>query len=244
MPESKTLETIAVTNSLESFAPIAPRSLQAVVTEKLTWAILEGRLQAGSRLVEREIAESFHVSKTPVREALQELARRGLVVGRTYSGMAVRTVEPAFVREIYEVRAVVETEALRMAVPFHTDETRALVRQALDRASSAGNAHDLVKLSFSNRRFHTLLTEPCPNVLMRRLIDDVSDQVALITVAGWRHAFTWIEEATEHAAIFEAVEAKDADEAAERMQAHIRRALVALLNHYEAETPSDASQRR
>ena len=224
--------------------PIEPQSLQAAVREKLTLAILDGRLQPGERLVEREIAELFQVSKTPVREALQELARRGLVTFRAYRGMEVRTIEPSIARQIYEVRAVLEPEAVRQAMPFQDAATHAEIAAVLRHARAAGDAHDLVDLAVSNRLFHSLLYRPCPNELLRELIDDVADQVALITVAGWRAAFTWEEEALEHEAIFAAVEAGRAGEAGRLLESHIRRSLKGLLRNYENATPKDESQRR
>jgi DNA-binding GntR family transcriptional regulator len=224
--------------------PIEPFSLQAVVRDKLTHAILDGRLQPGDRLVEREIAALFQVSKTPVREALQELARRGLVTFRAYRGMEVRTIEPQLVRQIYEVRAALEPEALRQAMPLHDDMTKAELQSTLRESHIAGQAHDLVDLAVSNRLFHSLLYKPCPNDLLRGMIDDLADQVALISVAGWRAAFTWQEEAREHEAIFAAVETGKVREAAKLLESHIRRSLTGLLRNYEKATPSDESQRR
>ncbi|MES1248318.1 MAG: GntR family transcriptional regulator [Actinomycetota bacterium] len=224
--------------------PIEPQSLQAVVRDKLTRAILDGRLQPGDRLVEREIASLLQVSKTPVREALQELARRGLVTFRAYRGMEVRTIEPRLVQQIYEVRAVLEPEALRLAMPLHDATTKAELASTLRESHVAGQAHDLVDLAVSNRLFHSLLYAPCPNELLRGMIDDVADQVALISVAGWRATFTWEEEAREHEAIFAAVEAGKVRDATKLLESHIRRSLKGLLRNYENATPSDDSQRR
>jgi DNA-binding GntR family transcriptional regulator len=224
--------------------PIEMQSLQTVVREKLTRAILDGRLQPGDRLVEREIATLYQVSKTPVREALQELSRRGLVTFRAYRGMEVRTIEPHIVLQIYQVRAVLEPEALRLAIPFQDETTKEEIASALRHARVAGDAHDLVDLAVSNRLFHSLLYKDCPNDLLRELIEDVADQVALITVAGWRAAFTWEEEAREHEAIFAAVEAGKAGEAARLLESHIRRSLKGLLGNYEKAIPREASQRR
>lgn len=224
--------------------PIEPLSLQAAVRDKLVRAILDGRLQPGDRLVEREIAASFQVSKTPVREALQELARRGLVTFRAYRGMEVRTIEPQLVQQIYEVRAVLEPEALRLAMPLHDETTKAELRATLRESNVAGQAHDLVDLAVSNRLFHSLLHKPCPNDLLRGLIDDLADQVALISVAGWRATFTWQEEAREHEAIFAAVEEGKTREAPKLLESHIRRSLKGLLRNYEKDTPSDDNHRR
>src|SRR5215218_2376366 len=95
--------------ALPSLAPLSPHASRAdVVSEALRRAILGGALPSGERLVERDIAARLNVSKTPVREALRDLARRGLVTAHPYRGTVVRDVDPDMARHIYEVRALLE----------------------------------------------------------------------------------------------------------------------------------------
>jgi DNA-binding GntR family transcriptional regulator len=204
---------------------IQPRALPDFVASSLRRAILEGVFQPGERLVERQIAEQFQISKTPVREALQELKRRGLVTSRTHRGTEVRTVDARMVREIYQVRIALEPEAIRHAVPCHDDETKAALKTTLERAADAGRRGDLVELIFINRELHALLLEPCPNQMLKDLIEELSDQVALIAVSGWRTRPSWVDEGEQHTQIVDAVERGDADDAAALLRLHIEQSL-------------------
>jgi DNA-binding GntR family transcriptional regulator len=205
---------------------IQPRALPDFVADSLRRAILEGVFTPGERLVERQIAEQFQISKTPVREALQELKRRGLVTSRTHRGTEVRVVDAQMVRDIYQVRMALEPEAIRYAVPEHDETTWAALRALLARAADAGQRGDLVELIFVNRELHTLLLEPCPNQMLKDMIEELSDQVALIAVSGWRTRPSWAAEGEQHTRIVEAVERGDADGAAALLRAHIEQSLV------------------
>jgi DNA-binding GntR family transcriptional regulator len=208
-----------------TFDAIHPRALPDFVAASLRRAILEGVFAPGERLVERQIAEQFQVSKTPVREALQELKRRGLVTSRTHRGTEVRVVDATMVRDIYQVRMALEPEAIRYAVPCHDAGTCAELRMVLERAAVAGQRGDLVELIFCNRELHALLLAPCPNQLLRDMIEELSDQVALIAVSGWRSRPSWVDEGEQHAAIVDAVERGDPDGAAVLLRAHIEQSL-------------------
>jgi DNA-binding GntR family transcriptional regulator len=87
--------------------------------------------------------------------------------------------------------------------------------------NAGGNGSDLGDRSIANRRFHRLLYARCENSHLRRILDDIQDQVAMISVATWRRRATWAEEESEHAAILDAVEAGQSDLAYKLMKEHI-----------------------
>jgi DNA-binding GntR family transcriptional regulator len=197
-----------------------------LVAETIERGILRGDLPAGDRLAERDLAERLGVSKTPVREALKVLARRGLVVSHAYRGTEVRTIRQEEARNIYQVRLLLEPEAVRLATPFHDSETLRACRVALEDADAAAERGEMADISLANRRFHRALYAPCKNELLVSLVEDVQDQVAMISVSAWRHEATWTHEADEHQAILHAVESRDAERASEMLAAHIRRFLA------------------
>src|ERR1700750_1350846 len=87
-------------------------SRTVAVLEAIKHAILTGELRPGQALVETDLAEVLGVSKTPVREALKTLAGAGLVTMSPYRGAAVRVVDAELARHVYDVRRLVEPEAL------------------------------------------------------------------------------------------------------------------------------------
>jgi DNA-binding GntR family transcriptional regulator len=202
-------------------ATVPPASRTDFVLESIKAGILSGKLRPGQALVEAELAASLVVSKTPVREALKTLAGSGLVVMSPYKGASVRVVDAELVRAVYEVRTVVEPEAVRYAVrkgaPF------AEAAEALAEATKAAEeGQDAARLSLINRRFHRAMCGGCGNPLMIRIVDDLRDQTALITVAGWGIQPTWEAEIGEHGAVLAAARAGDANRAAELMRRHIQ----------------------
>lgn len=196
-----------------------PASRTDFVLESIKAAILSGQLRPGQALVEAELAASLVVSKTPVREALKTLAGSGLVVMSPYKGAAVRVVDADLASAVYEVRTLMEPEALRRAVSINADFSEA--RAALTEATAALSTADQADMSLINRRFHRALYASCGNPLMIKILDDLRDQTALITVAGWGIQPTWEAELGEHQAVLVAAERGDADRAAELLRRHI-----------------------
>lgn len=194
-----------------------PSSRTDFVLESIKSAILSGELRPGQALVESELAAGLAVSKTPVREALKILAGFGLVMMSPYKGASVRIVDAELARSVYDVRALLEPEALRRSV--HRGADFGAARAAL---SDAAAGTDQASMSLANRRFHHALYVGCGNPLMIGILDDLRDQTALITVAGWGIRATWDVEAAEHAAILAAAEEGDADRAAELLRAHVQ----------------------
>src|SRR3954465_7658126 len=111
-----------------------PASRTEVVLEEIRRGILTRELLPGQPLVEAELAARLGVSKTPVREALKVLSNTGLVTFSPYKGASVCVVDAELARSVYDVRMVLEPEALRRAVrasdraPF--DEAGQILKEA------------------------------------------------------------------------------------------------------------------
>jgi DNA-binding GntR family transcriptional regulator len=90
-------------------------SLAKIVRNDMLSMILKGTLAPGQRISEPEIATRLGVSRVPVREALRELESSGLVVARKHSGVFVRRLEPIEVRDLYQLRALLDGFAGRQA---------------------------------------------------------------------------------------------------------------------------------
>jgi DNA-binding GntR family transcriptional regulator len=196
-------------------------SRAAAVADELERAILSGEIRPGEPLVERTLAESFGISKTPVREALKVLSHRGFVEAAPYRAIRVRLISAQEARHIYQVRSLIEPEAVRLAVPYHDEESLRRAAAALDAAEAA--KRDLAAKASANRRFHRALYEPCPNRLLCSLADGIQGQVALISVTAWMNSSTWTDEAAEHSAILLALRSGDPELAAGRLRNHIEK---------------------
>ncbi|MBV9381992.1 MAG: GntR family transcriptional regulator, partial [Streptosporangiaceae bacterium] len=157
-------------------------SRTVAVLDAIKHAILTGELRPGQSLVETDLAGVFGVSKTPVREALKTLAGAGLVTMSPYRGAVVRVVDDEQARHIYDVRLLLEPEALGRAIAQGHDWRAA--RLALKRAAAAT---DPAERSLANRDYHRELYAGCGNPLLTGVLDDLRDQTALVSAAAWRH---------------------------------------------------------
>jgi DNA-binding GntR family transcriptional regulator len=196
-------------------------SRTVAVQEAIKRAILAGEFTPGQQLVETDLAEKLGVSKTPVREALKTLAGAGMVTMSPYKGATVRRVTSDDARHLYDVRLILEPEALVRSIAAGHDWTQAAA--ALTRADSTA---DLVERNLANREFHLGLYQGCGNPLLLSLLADLRDQTALVSAASWRQSAdsggaSWECEAAEHHAILRAAQARQSATAADLLRAHI-----------------------
>ncbi len=144
------------------------------VAASLREMIVNGELTGGERLVERDLADRFGVSRIPMREAIQQLEREGLLETFRNRGAVVRMLTAADVKEIYDLRALLEGDAIYQSVKQLDDETLAraeLVHRLLDDASSTTRQGEL------NREFHALLYACCGNARQLKAIAELRGQV-------------------------------------------------------------------
>jgi len=197
-----------------------PSRTEAVL-DAVKHAILTGRLSPGQSLVETELAAQLGVSKTPVREALKTLSGAGLVTMSPYKGASVRTVDDALAHSVYDIRILLEPEAVRRSAS-RGGAGRASWESAQAALDAADLAADRADRQQANREFHRALYAGCGNDLMLGILDGLRDQTALVSTAVWTRNATWEQEAAEHRTILAAVRAGHADDAATLLEEHIR----------------------
>jgi DNA-binding GntR family transcriptional regulator len=209
--------------------PIRGRRRQSVA-ESLLADIFRGELKAGERLVTQRLAERYHVSHTPIREALISLAAIGVIDLQPNRGAVVRRLSTRDVREVCGVRRALECEAVSRACGLvNPSQLERLAREfrKLIEGNQTGSAvinralvldselHDLVATSCGNRFLAAEINR------LKTLFRAYRDQ-SYLAVAS-RDDFSRIpEESREHLEIVEALLAKDRKRATKAMSFHIR----------------------
>jgi len=188
------------------------------VYHRLLDEIRDGRLLPGERLRETELADRLGVSRTPIREAIRQLETDGLVAHVPRIGASIRTLDYPEVMELYEMRAVLEGTAARMATRAASDlEIDELV--ALNETlSQAGTGPEAARL---NRLFHANLLDSAKNRYLARSV--ASLQKALLILGPTMlsdHARAKAAD-TEHRRILDALKARDEAGAEFAMRNHI-----------------------
>jgi DNA-binding GntR family transcriptional regulator len=220
-----------------SFLTTLDRSLHTgsradFVYESLRNAIWEGRFARGERIREEEIAKSLGVSRTPVREALQRLQQRGLLVVRPGRGFAVAQLSNKQIFDLYAMREILEGSAARFAAQHATESEIAILYQLQKQLSNEG--HDLLALVTLNRRFHQHIYEATHNQYLLEMLEVLNDSMALLqnltVLMPSRHGQSDIE----HLRIVRAIEKGDQDGAEKAARHHIQQARKCRLEYFAA----------
>lgn len=199
------------------------------MAESVRDAILSGELGPGETLVERRLSELLGVSKTPVREALIGLAHTGLVTVAPNRGITVRRLAVQDLRQVYEVRMLLEPWAVQAAARAGIAEATRSAQEALNEAAGLLDSRDRARLSVVNRRFHRALYSRCGNDLVVAQLDGLQDLTALgVASLLWDRWPTWREEFVEHAEILAAVSAGDEAKAEDLLRKHIQQCVDKL----------------
>lgn len=196
------------------------------VYERLKEDIRAGALRRGERVREETVARALGVSRTPVREALARLQARGLLEV-TASGLVVATISHAQTLELYAMREVLEGSAARFAAQHAApSEVSVLTRLCASFADAFG---DPARLADLNRRFHGAILDAAHNRYLVRMLEELSDALALLPGTTFELPERGPLAVEEHAAIVEAIAARDPDRAEQAARLHIQHAQEARL---------------
>lgn len=189
----------------------------------LRQAILHGRIEPNTHLVELSLAAAFGVSRTPVREALKRLTAEGLVAADGTRGLVVRGLRFEDVEDVYVVREVLDGLATRLAVrrisPGELERMHILLEQMrhdlLEGDGEASVRDDL--------RFHEIIYRAAHNRYLLSVFRNISDVVQCISHTLLVDRERNEQVVREHEAIVAAFDAGDEDEAARAARFHVVR---------------------
>lgn len=163
--------------SIEDIARAAQanyRTVEEMVVAAIREAVVSGVYAPGDKLPQEQLAQALGVSRIPVRAALRQLEAEGLVVFAAHRGATVRSLEPAEIEEIYDLRILLETFAVRSAIdlisPQQIDELEQIADQ-IDRADQGDGWLEL-RETFYNR-LYGVAKRPLTAELIGKLRNDV-----------------------------------------------------------------------
>ncbi len=213
--------------------PVTRGTLRQQVSSRLMTGIFLGHFRSGQRLVVQNLAEAYQASPTPVREALVELASFGLVELLPNRGAVVQPFGPQEIREISQIRRLLEAEATRCACGRMPPAELSAVEEELRRLEvlPRDQAWDHSARAV-NTKLHGLIADTCGS---RRLAEEIGRYLllfrALRDVSHQRDAWTNFSRSNdvpEHLAIVVALREFDAEAAAMAMERHVRSAAMKL----------------
>jgi DNA-binding GntR family transcriptional regulator len=200
---------------------VRTRSLASLVAQEIERMILEGRLPAGERLNEQQLAARLGVSRGPVREAVRGLERAGLVVAVRNQGVYVRQVSAEEALEIYDLRAAITGLACARLAECATSPQLTELRALVKRMEEARRADDPPSYYAANLAFHAALLAHGGGKRARRLYEELGNELHLFRRRALVEPENMRESNAEHAAILRAIAAGDAAAARAAGEAHI-----------------------
>lgn len=200
-------------------AEAEPSTTQRIV-ESITGAIVERRLMPGTKLAEQKIADIFKVSRTLVRQALNQLSRDKLVTLEPARGARVAEPSVEEARQVFEVRQMIESALIRRAAAELTREQVAELRAHLRDEQAAVQRTDVSGRTHLLADFHVVIARMLGNAVLADLLGDLvtrSSLIALMYQSSHSAEHSW----AEHVAIVDALEKRDARAAAKLMEDHL-----------------------
>lgn len=200
-----------------------PLSLAERIYARLKDDIFEFRLMPGDRFSEGEVAERMAASRTPVRQALHRLQREGYLDVHFRSGWQVRALDFAQFDELYELRIVLELEAVRRICQRPIDEQPAAL-QALARTwlvQGEQRLQDGAAVAQLDEAFHCQLLEAAGNQEMARVHREVSEKIRILRRLDFTQASRIDLTYAEHGQILQAILTRRSEEAQQLLKSHI-----------------------
>ncbi len=194
----------------------------------LTDEIASGLLAAGIGLDEQQLANRFGASRTPVREALRQLAASGLVDMRPRRGMIVTRLTPERIMEMFEATAEIEAMCVRLATFRVTPLERSRLLELHESSRAMVEAGDVDAYDAFNREFHALLYRATHNNFMAEQALSIRARLEAFRRTQLMQGHRISASRSEHGSILGAMAEGDGDLAARRMRAHMLNAASAL----------------
>lgn len=194
----------------------------AHVYRKLRDAIQKGELKPGQRIMEVEVADWLHVSRTPVRDAIRRLEAEGMLEHEPRNGLVIARIDRQAVMELYVMRETLESTAAQLCARHASD------MEVLDLIELIGGERrlqgDYDALARHNRLFHEAIHRGAHNRYLEKSLYTVSDSMGLLGESQMRLPHRAKTALAEHAEIALAIQRHDPEAAAQAARKHVQTA--------------------
>jgi DNA-binding GntR family transcriptional regulator len=208
--------------------PVQAPAASEIILKFIRDSIVDGSLDEGEPIRQDDVASLFNVSKIPVREALKRLEAEGLVEFHKNRGAVVTSVSEPEIVQIFEVRAILESNAINLSVPLMTDVT---FQKATAYCDAFAQETNVARWSELNWQFHSCLYEDAQRRYLVNTIRSVNDRLerylrVQLTLSSGQDLAN-----REHRELIEICRRRDAETAAQFLYDHIMKACDSLKKH-------------
>lgn len=201
---------------------VATQSYREQARRIIRAQIVSGRLEPESMYSIGEIAEKLNVSITPVREALHDLAREGLIEMKRNRGFRVRTPSSKELDDIVQIRTMLEVSAVREITERGLIDDFGDLRRLSRKTEIFAEAGEWVGFLDTDREFHLSVLAALDNPKLSEIVGSLRDQSRLFGLEKMAGSPHFVQSTKEHELLLDAMEAQDPERAASIMATHLR----------------------
>jgi len=193
--------------------------------------ILFGKYQPGESLIETKLSKELNVSRTPIREALRQLEREGLVQSIPNRGVIVKGISNQDIEDIYTIRMMIEGLAARWAAEKITEKEIEELKEVVDLEEFYTTKNDPIQLLKFDSRFHDILYKASKSRPLMHILSLFHHYIQRARSASLSTPGRAQRVLEEHKAILKAITERDAQKAEKLTNEHIKNASINFLKH-------------
>ncbi|MBP1930942.1 GntR family transcriptional regulator [Ammoniphilus resinae] len=208
------------------------------VFERLHEMIVNGYFRPGESLSEREIAERFGVSRTPVREAFRKMEKDGIVLYEPKKGVTIPSFSTEEIVKLYDVREYLEGLAARLLAEKKNEQAVSELRKNIEQAEKAAKENDGKWQAVINGHFHLMILEGSENPYLLHAYQGLRSKISLMRSTSLSFQDRLITNLQDHRQIYDAIAHGDASRAEEAARQHVRNSMKSTLSKLRTESKS------
>jgi DNA-binding GntR family transcriptional regulator len=221
------------------------KTLSQTVCEHVTHEIISGKLKPGVRLDEQSLADRFGVSRSPIRDALRQLAATRLVMYLPHRGFSVAAVDSLELDHLFEAYGEIEAMCAKLCALRAGPAERKRLEFVHQRGGEALRARDAKSYSQLNDELHDLIYAGTRNNALRDIAVNLRQRLAPFRSRVFFTTDNRMQAShQEHSELIESILAHDADAAARTMHEHAAHSAMNALRYFTAKTSTEDTRRR
>ncbi len=206
-----------------------PRPLNDMAYQAIKTGILEGKLVGGEIYSELDLADSFGISRTPVREAFLRLAAENLIIFHPRKGISVNYFSKEDIENLFELRQAIEEAAANKIVGNLSKDQVQSIQETIKQQEACIKAYDENIFLEIDRKFHLFFVEISGNRFMVQTYNNIRDYITIPAREALRKKGRAEEVLSEHKAIVQAMAGGDAERTKEAIKIHLINSKLAAL---------------
>jgi DNA-binding GntR family transcriptional regulator len=221
--------------SLEKLGELDRSNLAIEVANILRESITTGDFPPGMHLVEIPMAQKLGISRGPLREALRILETEGMIESFPGRGSFVTQISERNIREVYSLRYILETEAIKLAIKNGTQKDIEKLDEILKAMFAAAKKEDTKEVTLLDFQFHTQIWTMADQTLLRDILEGINTQIKRYVAVQTTLYDDLTEGISDHKNILESLRNHDENAATELIRSHLEIASKKIIEHFQTE---------